>query len=329
MRSFHGGVDEVFDVGRGGAARHRQGAEGVDGGLDQHVRDGKDHALDAGGQAHPDDLQQDGAADPHLFGVQLVAGAGLHQAAHHQEGGQVLGNGSGQGHARHIHMKGHHEKDVQAGVGDAGGGEEEQGPLGVADSPQDARAKVVDHHGGHPQKDDAHIEDRLVQQVGRGVHPAQKGRQQGDACDDQECAAEHRQQQGGVDGVVDPPPVLGAVAACHDHAAPDGQAQKQVDHQAVQRRSGPHRRHGAAAGELSQHDDVRRVEQQLQDAGSHQGDRKAQQVAHQGAAAHIHLRRMPHIRCSFLSGQGSLFFGVPYSVPRGMAKCKYYFDMAG
>ena len=104
--------------------------------------------------------------------MELVAGAGLHQAAHHQEGGQVLGNGSGQGHARHIHVKDHHEKDVQAGVGDAGGGEEEQGPLGVSNGPQDARAKVVDHHGGHPQKDDAHIEDRLVQQVGRGVQPA-------------------------------------------------------------------------------------------------------------------------------------------------------------
>ena len=321
----HGGVDEVFDVGRGGAARHRQGAEGVDGGLDQHVGDGEHHALDAGRQAHPDDLQQDGGADLQLPEAELVAGVRLHQAAHHQEGGQVLGQGGGQGHARHIQVEGHHKKDVQAGVGDAGGGQEKEGPLGVPDGPQDARAKVVDHHGGHAQKDDPHIEHRLVQQVGRGVHPAQQGGQQGDARQDQHRAAAHRQQQGGVDGVVDPLPVLGAVAAGHDHAAPDGQAQKQVDHQAVQRGGGPHRRHGAAAGELPQHDDVGRVEQQLQDAGGHQRDRKAQQAARQGAAAHIYLRGMPHSCRSFLFRQGCARDASAYQCTAALVKMQISF----
>ena len=46
---------EAVDLHVGGKARHGGGTVAVDAGLDQHVREGDDHVLDAGGQADADD----------------------------------------------------------------------------------------------------------------------------------------------------------------------------------------------------------------------------------------------------------------------------------
>lgn len=74
----------------------------------------------------------------------------------------------------------------------------------------------------------------------------------------------------------------------HDDAAAGGEAEEDVDDEVVERAGGADGGHGVAPGELAEHYDVRRVEQQLQDAREHQRNGKAQQVAHDGAAAQVH-----------------------------------------
>ena len=49
-----------------------------------------------------------------------------------------------------------------------------------------------------------------------------------------------------------------------DHAAAGGQAQEQIDDQVVERAGGTNGGHGVPARELAEHDDIGRVEQQLE-----------------------------------------------------------------
>ena len=54
-------VAHILQAHGGARCRHDLGAQAVDGGLDDDVGDGKDGALDAGGQANLDDaLESDG-----------------------------------------------------------------------------------------------------------------------------------------------------------------------------------------------------------------------------------------------------------------------------
>ena len=77
------------------------------------------------------------------------------------------------------------KKQVQHHVDDAGGKQEIEGPLGVPHRPQNGGAKIIEHGGGHAREDDAHIEHRVVDHVGGGVHHLQQGPGQADAQKDQ------------------------------------------------------------------------------------------------------------------------------------------------
>ena len=67
------------------------------------------------------------------------------------------------------------------------------------------------------------------------------------------------------------------------------QADEQIDDQVDERACGAHRRQGRGSGEAPHHHDVRRVEEELQHAGEHEGQRKHQHLAQDRAGAHVHF----------------------------------------
>ena len=69
----------------------------------------------------------------------------------------------------------------------------------------------------------------------------------------------------------------------------DRQADKDVDKQVDERACRAYRRQRLLAGELPDYNDVRRVEEELEDAGEHERHRKTQDFAQQRAIAHINF----------------------------------------
>lgn len=289
VKGVHAGVDEALDVGGGGGAGHHGGAEGVDGGLDDHVGDGEHHALEPGGQAHLEDAPHHLHVQPQRPQVHPEGTLVPHQGQQHQDGGHVLGDDGSQGHAGHVHMEDDDEHQVQNHVDDTCGGEEVEGPLGVPLGPEDGGAEVIEHVAGHSAEVDPQVHGGQADDVLRGAHELQHLPAQQQAQAHQHHAADQGQGDGGVDAV---PHILlpaGPQVPGHHHVGAHGEAHKEVDHQVDEGGIGAHRRQGLFSRPASHHDDIGGVEQELQDAGEHQRDGKHQELPGQGAVDHVDL----------------------------------------
>ena len=78
-------VAYVLQAHGGARCRHDLGAQTVDGGLDDDVGDGKDGALDAGGQADLDDALEGDGVDSQVAWGDADDGVGLEQADKERE----------------------------------------------------------------------------------------------------------------------------------------------------------------------------------------------------------------------------------------------------
>ena len=249
--------------------------------------------MDARRHANLNHLQQLLFVDVKLLQVYAVDRVAFHQAQQHQGGGNALGNHRGDGNALHAHVEHDDEQQVQQHVDDTGNQQEVQGPLGIPHRPQDGRAEVVEHHHGHAHKVNAHVQHRLVDDVGGGAHQLQQRPGQANAHKDEDNPGDDADKHGGVDGLPQILVIAAAIVPRHQHVDANGQADKQVDNQVDKGAGRAHRRQGLGPHELPHHDDVRRVEQQLQNAGKGQRDGKPDDFPHQGAVCHVNLEGAP------------------------------------
>ena len=213
----------------------------------------------------------------------------MHQAAHHQEGGQALADHGGDGHARHIQLEHDDQQQVQGHVEDTGGNQVVEGTPGVAHRAQQRRAEVIQHGGGHAQEVDPQIKGRQGQDGVRHLHQMQQRTGGGDAHHGQQNTAEERQQHGGVHRLAQALPVARAGIAGRQNIGAHGQSHEQVHHQVDEGGVGAHGGQGVVSGEFAHHHDIRRVEQQLQHAGAHQRQGEGQYFRQQLTAAHVDL----------------------------------------
>ena len=70
-------VTHILQAHSGARCRHDFGAQAIDGGLDDDVGDGKDSALDAGGQANLDDALEGDGVDSQVAWGDADDGVGL------------------------------------------------------------------------------------------------------------------------------------------------------------------------------------------------------------------------------------------------------------
>ena len=214
--------------------------------------------------------------------------AGLpHKAANHKCGGNTLGDDGGKSHASHIHVQHDDEEQVQRYIDDAGEGQIVQGTAGVACGPQQRRAEVIQPGGRHAQEIDPQVQNGQGQHVRRRLHQPQDGRCAQHADEGQSCAADEAQQNGGVDGPVDLVVLPGAEVPGGQNAGAGGQTHEQVHQQVDQGGGGAHGSQRVVTGEAAHHDDVRRVEQQLQQTGADERQGEAQHFGQDGPGTHI------------------------------------------
>ena len=174
VEGVHRLINKVFNVAGGGRPGHYGGAERVDGGLDEHVGQGEHDALEAGGQSDLEDVPQDHLVHLQLLQIQTQGALLLGQAAQDQPGRDVLGDGGGRGHARHVHMEHQHRKQIQDHIHDPGHDQVVQRTFGVPLGPEDGRAEVVGQGGGHTQEVNAQVGGGEIDHVLRRGHPHQE-----------------------------------------------------------------------------------------------------------------------------------------------------------
>ena len=184
--------------------------------------------------------------------------------------------------------------EVEGHVYDSGEGEVVQRPLGVALGPEDGRAEVVEQVGGHSQKVDAQVDGGQADNVGGRGHPLQKLADHRHPEDHHGDAADQGQGHGGVDAMADVVVPPRPQVPGHHHVGAHREAYKQVDGEVDQRGVGAHRRQGLLAGEPAHYHHVRRVEQELQQAGGHQRQGEQQDLVCQRPAAHVNAVFLIH-----------------------------------
>ncbi len=77
------------------------------------------------------------------------------------------------------------------------------------------------------------------------------------------------------------------IKPCRQHAGSQRYTDEQVCEHADEGRRGPDSRQRLAPRKPSHHDDIHRIEHQLQDSGQHQRQRKRDQFVHDRSAAHV------------------------------------------
>ncbi len=196
VESIHAGIDETFQVGSGSVPCHGRGAKAVHRGLDQHIGDGEQGALEAGRHANLEHLRQLVRCNPHACQFQPVDTVRTDQAAEHQGSRDGLGDHSSNGHSRHPHGKYNHEYQVQHHIDHTGDQQIIQGPPGVPHGPENGTAKVIGHHEGHSHKIDPHIQHRVADHILRRAHPAQGRPGDKESHQHQDGTADHRSSHG-------------------------------------------------------------------------------------------------------------------------------------
>lgn len=118
-----------------------------------------------------------------------------------------------------------------------------------------------------PRKIDAQIHGGQGQHLRRGGHEPQHGLGEGQTHQGEEDPAHDAHDGRGLYGLGHARRILRPEIAGDEHADAGSQPHEQVDHEGDQGAVGAHRRKSRLPGEAAHHDQVRRIEGQLQDAG--------------------------------------------------------------
>ena len=211
-KGVHAGVDEALDVGGCRVASDHDGAEGVDGRLDDHVGEAEHRALQAGGQTDLQDLQQSSFVEAQMPQVE-VEGTFLpdEQDGDHDSGNGLADDGR-QRHTGHAHLEEDDEHEVQHYIDDAGHGQTVERAAGVAHSTQQRRAEVVQHGHGHPDEVDLQVEGRKANDIFRAGHQFQQTARRKEAYKGQQHAADETQRHRRLDRILNAAFIFGTKA---------------------------------------------------------------------------------------------------------------------
>ena len=200
-----------------------------------------------------------------------------------------LRNDRGPCNARNAEFEHDHKDHIQHDVQHAADGQIDRRAVAVAHGAQDGCGEIVHHGKGHADEDDAHVERRLIDDVGGRVHQLQHSAraEQADHADQQ--AADGAHGDGGVHAFLDRIAVARAEGPCYHNARADRKADEKVREQRRQRTRGAHGRQRGRAGEAADDGHVRHVEQDLQKTGQHQRDGEFQNRRDQRRVEHIHV----------------------------------------
>ena len=321
-------VGDDLDVERGARGGHDDGAEAVDGRLDDDVRHREDRALNTGRQTDAHDLAEDGGVDAQLLQLHAHQIA-VQQAAQQQHGTDRVGEHRCDGDAVDVHLEHDDEKQVEDHVQDAGDRQRDERHLRVADAAEDGRLEVVEQNDRHAQQVDAQVRERERVHIVRHVEQAHEPGRDELAEDRYDHAADEGRDDGGMHGAVHGLAVAAADGVGDDDVRTERDADEQIQQQADDRAVGADGSHGGRAHiarEIADDGDVGRVEQLPEDAGRGDGQGIAREFIPDRAVEHVQMLRLG--RCLHRSSHLFLQMGKvprPYDMPKAarMQEQKY------
>ncbi len=273
---FHRQSEHLTDLLTGGLPRHHSGAQGVDGPLHHHSAQGRHGVLKAHGK-------RDAAQVPGVPGGKPPqAPAALQQVGAQRQPGQVqqaaerLAQHRCQSRAPHPQGDRHDERIVQHNIQPAAQQQKQGGPFGIPGGAQRAGAEIIQHRAGDPQKDDAGIPGRIVENIRRRPQQPQKPVRQGGAA----ARQYHRQGQAQPYPVPEVALEAGPISGPHRLGQGDAEAHAAALHKAQDQKAqgvgGAHRRQGLRADEPAHHHRIHKGIQLLEQGACHQGQGKQQ-----------------------------------------------------
>ena len=169
-------------------------------------------------------------------------------------------------------MQQDHEDQIQHHVDDAGEGQIDQGAFGIAGSPEDGGAEVIEHGEGDTGKVYPHIHGGKGQYVGGGAHEPQEILAEDHTNQCQNTAADQSGGDGGMNRPVDGLKLMAAQTVGNGDTGTYGQADEEVHHQIGEGIGGTYGCHGNTAAEPAYHHQIGGVEQKLQHTGEDNGN---------------------------------------------------------
>ena len=285
----HGRVGKGGDVGGGGVRGDHVRAEGVDAALHHDVRDVENDGLKPRRKADLDHAERLVRMQADLPELELRRALLTHKADEDEHDGDILRNDGRNGDARNVQLTDDHEEQIQENVQHAGNGEEDERALRIAVGAEDGGGEIVDQRAGNADEIDAQIEAGQRQNVVRRVHPFEHRRGKEETEQERHHAQNEAQGDGAVDGTLDAHVVAAAGIARDQNVDADGNADERAGQKIDERRGRADGGQRRAAREFADDDDVRRVEQQLQNARQRQRQGKHQDLRQKRAVQHIKL----------------------------------------
>ena len=228
--------------------------------------------------------------DARLRRHEAYAAALAHEAAHDERRRDALRYDRRNSDARDVEVQIDDEEEVQHDVDDPGDREIEERTARVPDRAQHGAAEVVYHHRRHAEEIYDEVERREAEHLGGRLHDYQDFAREDDADERQENPARDGEEHRSVHRLGERLLLLRAVVARGEDVRPYRDADEEVRQQPYERRVRADRRERVVPRVASDDDDVRGVEEQLQNARKHQRHGEEQHLWQDGAAAHIYLK---------------------------------------
>ena len=215
---------------------HRGGAEGIDVGLHDDVRQRDHGVLHAGRHAEGNHPAQHFTIKADAPPADTVSGLHTRQLAEREERAERLAQHRGQRRPADAHLKHRHKQQIQHHIGQGRGDQVFHRAFAVPHRLQDTRAKVVQHHGERTGKIDAEIQHRVRHHVLRCSHQPQNLRGEHHARHREHHTGTKAERHRGVDGPFHVLLIPRAEKARDQHARAEGDTVDKADQQHDQAR---------------------------------------------------------------------------------------------
>ncbi len=290
--SRHHQIPQRLVCQRSGIARHSGGSVAVDRRLHKHVGNGKEHALESGGESDAEDCPHLRPVDADVLEVQAEITILPEQHPHNGGRADDIGHVSGYCYPLDPEMEHQHQNEIEHGVDYASGNQHIQRALSVPSAAQNGCPEVEYHYERSAEKINAQIQQRLIHDVVRSAHRGQQRPRHQQSGHQQEQPHIQGESRRGAHPYPDPPPVPHAYMPGYDSIRAKRNADEQVEKQGNDSSVRPHGRESLTADKTPDDYDINSIEELLEHAAGRNRQRKQQHLAQHGAVEHVYLS--PH-----------------------------------
>ena len=207
----------------------------------------------------------------------------------------------GKSHPARIRLEYDHKKQIEQNIGDAGNGDEQQRPFGIAHRPQNGSSDDIKDRKRQPDTADLKIKNRFIQYIIRRPHQRQRrtGKQNSEYC---RCdPAVYTDRNGCMDHPGNFFMIFRADIPGGNGVHSGTESIEKNDQHDIQCGTRTHCRSGNGTdflrSELTEDDKICRIKKQTDDTGPHQRERETENLAEKRAMTHIDLIFFIAVHC--------------------------------